>query len=75
MTLKQWAEKQPYRVGTHSSGCKWIPDGSGLVDRSEAWHLEDYAVDSVIAGSVWFVRRQHARLDDYYTSPLMHRKD
>ena len=60
MTLKQWAEKQPYRVGfkgPETCGSAWIPDGSGLVDRSEAWHLEDYAVCSVIAGSVWFVRR------------------
>lgn len=56
LTLKRWAAKQPYRM--QKSGHVFsIPDGR-LVDRSEAWHLSDYVVSSVVGGSLWFSRRR-----------------
>lgn len=56
MKLEQWAAQQPWKLGTHASGAKHIPDDR-LIDRTEAFHLEDYLVSSVIAGTIWFVQR------------------
>ncbi|MGH9317729.1 MAG: hypothetical protein ACRD1P_11570 [Thermoanaerobaculia bacterium] len=56
MTLAQWAAKQPYRISRNRSGVYVIPD-SGLVDRSQAWHLSNYVVSAVSGGSIWFSPR------------------
>jgi len=67
-TLENWSTKQPYRVEYRGdTGARWakeetataatIPD-SALIDRPEAWHLKDWLVSSVVAGSIWFVRRE-----------------
>lgn len=56
MTLLEWSQKQPVKVQRHpkffNSFC--CPDVPTLVDRSEAWRLEDYLVSSVAGGSIWF---------------------
>lgn len=69
MKLIEWAQKQPYRVTWRDRGyvlrevnpadavSAHIPDMPRLVDRAEAWHLEDWLVSSVAAGTIWFVRR------------------
>jgi hypothetical protein len=58
-TLDQWAEKQPYALGTKGGG-KWMPDGLNLVDRAAAWDLDDYFVSSVSGGTIWFAPRSSA---------------
>ena len=56
MTLNQWAMKQPYLVRAHGRAYH-IPDSARLVDRAEAWSLEDYLVSSVSGGTIWFLAR------------------
>lgn len=59
MTLNEWAAKQPLKVSRHPKyfNSFHVPDDSSLVDRAEAWHLEDYRVTSVTGGSIWFSPR------------------
>lgn len=57
MTLREWADKQPIALWEHASGIYMIPDAANLVDRAQAWHLEDYAVRSVQGGAIWFGQR------------------
>lgn len=57
MTLREWEAKQPVTVGTHAHGARFVPDAAHLVDRTEAFYLEDYAVSGVIGGTIWFVPR------------------
>ncbi len=59
-TLDQWAEKQPYRLGSKGAS-KFMPDGGfNLVDRAAAWNLDDYFVSSVSGGTIWFTSRDDA---------------
>lgn len=59
MTLREWADKQPLKVQRHKKyfNAFHVPDALELVDRSEAWHLSDYAVSSVLGGTIWFIPR------------------
>lgn len=57
MTLEEWAAKQPYKLGTLLDK-RWMHDSVDLVDRSEAWCLDDYLVHSVAAGVIWFSPRE-----------------
>lgn len=44
MNLHEWASKQPLQVQRHKKyfNSFHVPDDPTLVDRWEAWHLEDY---------------------------------
>lgn len=59
MKLQEWAAKQPLRVERHPKyfNSFSVPDAASLVDRAEAWRLEDYLVASVTGGSIWFSPR------------------
>lgn len=59
MTLQEWAAKQPLAVTRHPKyfNSFSVPDDSRLVDRPDAWCLEDYRVTSVTGGSIWFSPR------------------
>jgi hypothetical protein len=59
MTLKEWSAKQRYAVKRHAKffNSFWCPDDSTLIDRAEAWHLDDYIVASVSGGTIWFSPR------------------
>jgi hypothetical protein len=65
MTLHEWAAKQPLKVAKHDKYFPgkgpvsyWIPDDSRLVDRAEAWSLDDYRVTAVTGGTIWFMPRK-----------------
>lgn len=63
ITLQQWAARQPYTL--QPQGAAFVmPDSTRLVDRAEAWSLSDYRVSSVTGGSIWFVTRTPAPMDD-----------
>jgi hypothetical protein len=59
MTLKEWSDKQPLAVQRHPKyfNSFWVPDSLSLVDRAEAWRLDDYLVSAVEGGSIWFAPR------------------
>ncbi len=57
MTLAQWAEKSPYRVSMHSSGCMVTAWNPSYVGYGDLFHLSDYVVSSIEAGTVWLVSR------------------
>lgn len=64
MKLAEWIEATGNHVFDHSSGAKHLP----FDDYPDLWHLEDWKVSSVVAGTIWLARapqRQHDS-DDYW---------
>lgn len=60
MTLAQWATK--YNVVVNQGffmqdRCQYVPMFINHCDYWELYHLEDYLVSSVQAGTVWLVKR------------------
>jgi hypothetical protein len=58
MTLVEWAATYGYVVREHPGGAYCMPDTSSGHARVLAFHLSDYLVSSVTAGSMWFVPRR-----------------
>ncbi len=58
MTLAQWAETFPYKVMPHSSGCMTVAAVINHPQYRALFNLEDYAVSSVEAGTVWLVPKR-----------------
>jgi hypothetical protein len=50
-TGKGWWDEQP------DSRLASIPDSAALVDRPQAWSLDDWRVQTVIGGSIWFAKK------------------
>ena len=64
MKLAEWIAATGNLVFDHSSGAKHLP----FDHYPDLWHLEDWKVSSVVAGTIWLVRApqpQHDR-DDYW---------
>ena len=56
MTLREWTAKWDYKPGTHKSGATYLVDDLVCGARSELFHLSDYAVSTVVAGTIWLVK-------------------
>jgi hypothetical protein len=56
MKLIDWAERQRWELKYRHGGAVMIAD-QDLIDRPQAWRLEDYLVSAVTGGCIWFVRR------------------
>lgn len=64
MKLEEWVAATGNMVCDHSSGAKHLP----FDDYPDLWHLEDWKVSSVVAGTIWLARapqRQHDS-EDYW---------
>lgn len=64
MKLAEWIAATGTFVSDDSSGAKHLP----FDDFPDLWHLEDWKVSSVVAGTIWLVRapqRQHD-CEDYW---------
>lgn len=61
MTLEQWTESNQVRAQDFDKPTyepmKIVADRS-YANRSELWHLSDYFVTSVEAGSIWLAKRK-----------------
>ena len=51
MTLSEWATATGNTVSDHPSGAKHLP----FFEDRQLWHLEDWKVSSVVAGTIWLV--------------------
>ena len=56
MTLKEWTDKWDYVVGVKANGAVYVDENLVCVAREELFHLSDYVVSSVVAGTIWLVR-------------------
>lgn len=57
MTLNEWCDKNKIVAMTHPNGAKYVPEQDYGPLRTELWHLDDYHVSSVVAGTVWLVKK------------------
>lgn len=74
MTLKEWATKYNEHVTTMRHGGTCIADRTRTPDADwELYHLDDYAVSSVQAGTVWLVPKRNRvdSLDDLASNLLL----
>lgn len=56
MTLVQWVSNKPWIVSYHpKTGQAYIPDSS--FNDWDLFHLDDYFVTGVVAGTVWLMRK------------------
>jgi hypothetical protein len=55
MKLSEWATATGNVVGDHPSGAKHLP----FVEDRDLWHLDDWKVSSVVAGTIWLVQARH----------------
>lgn len=64
MKLEEWIAATGNVVSDHSSGAKHLP----FDDYRDLWHLEDWKVSSVVAGTIWLVRAPQPQHDsgDYW---------
>ena len=53
MTLNEWLKDWPYQ-GVYKLGCYIVPDAD-RPNRWDAWHLSDYRVTCVTAGSIYLM--------------------
>ena len=56
MTLREWQDKWDYIIGTSQTGAMFVTNDLVCGARSELFHLSDYAVSSVVAGTIWLVK-------------------
>jgi hypothetical protein len=65
-TLAEWQHMTKVVVTLHTSGAYTVPDYSWLTGqwRWELFHLKDYVVTSVTAGTIWLVERQQMEVDN-----------
>lgn len=60
ITLEQWSQRYSVVVGTHDSGCRYVMDEFPSCNeaRTHLFRLTDYIVSSIVAGTIWLVKRQ-----------------
>lgn len=58
-TLKEWEHMTKFYAKQHESGAYVLPDSTHINNtwRWELFHLKDYVVSSITAGTIWLVSR------------------
>jgi len=62
MTLQEWSTKFNVVVNQHPNGASYVPITINNSSYMELWHLSDYLVSSIQAGTIWLVPRFHSHI-------------